>query len=84
MVRPCDCQSLCWNLLPAGKDELAGAAGGAVTNDNGTSSHTPSMSRVSTPVPAPAPALVELVAKYTNADLQKATKLALEMFVQGQ
>ena len=42
------------------------------------------MSRVSTLAPAPSPALTKLVAKYTDADLQKATKLALELSVQGQ
>ena len=72
------------NPLPAGKDELAGAALGAPTNDNGTSSHTSAVSRVPTPAPAPPLAPAELVAKYTDADLQRATKLALKLFVQGQ
>ena len=73
-----------WNPPPAGEDELAGAAPRAPTNDNGTPSHTPAVLRAPTPAPAPPPAPTELVAKYTDADLQRATKLALESFVQGQ
>ena len=72
------------NPPPAGEDELAGAVPGAPTDDSGTPSHTPAMSRVPTPAPAPPPASAKLVAKYTDANLQKATKLALELFVQGQ
>ena len=41
------------------------------------------MSRVSTPAPAPPFAPAEPMTKYTNADLQQATKLALELFIQG-
>ena len=72
------------NPLPAGEDELAGAIPRAPTDDSGTPSHTLAMSRAPTPASAPPPAPAKLVAKYTNADLQRATKLALESFVQGQ
>ena len=74
----------CWNPLPAGKDKLAGAAPGAPTNENGTLSHTPAVLPIPAPAPAPPLALTKLVAKYTDANLQLATKLALELFVQGQ
>ena len=84
MVGPCTCRSLCRNLSHAGKDEFAEAAPRASTNDSGTSSYTPAVSSVPTSVPAPLFAPTKLVVKYTNADLQKGTKLALKLFVQGQ
>ena len=84
MTGPPTRQSPCRNLLSAGEDKIAGAALGAPTNDSGTPSHTPAVSRVPTPAPAPPLALAKLVAKYTDADLQRATKLAPESFVQGQ
>ena len=81
MAKPYVWQSFCQNLLPAGEDELAVAATGALTNDNGTFSYTPTLSRVLTPAPALLFAPTKLMAKYTNADLQKATKVALKLFV---
>ena len=81
MARSCACQSSCQNLLPAGKYELTGAALGAPTKDSGTSSHTPAVLRVPTPAPAPSLTPAKLVAKYTNTDLQRATKSALKLFV---
>ena len=72
------------NPSPTGEDELTGAAPRALTNDSGTPSHTPAVSRVLIPAPAPSSAPAKLVDKYTNANLQRATKLALELFVQGQ
>ena len=81
MARPCACRSFRRNSPPAGKYELVEAAPGAPTNDSGTLSHTPTISRVPTPAPALPLAPAELVAKYTNADLQKAIKLALKLFV---
>ena len=84
MAGPRACQSSCRKLLPAGEEELAGASLGALTNDNGTLSQTPAVSHVPTPAPAPLLAPIKLVAKYTNADLQRAIKLALKLFVQGQ
>ena len=84
MAGPRTWQSSRWNLLPADEDKFAGATQKAPINDNSTPSHTPVVSRVPTPALALPLALAELVAKYTNADLQRATKLALKLFVQGQ
>ena len=84
MAGPRTCRSPCRNPPPVSQDELAGAAPGALTNDSGTFSYTLAVSRVPTPAPAPPPAPAKLVAKYTNADLQRATKLALKLFIQGQ
>ena len=81
MVRSCVCQSPCQNSLPAGKDELTGAAPRAPTNDNGTPSHITIVSCVTTPASASTLAPLKLMAKYAAADLQKATKLALKLFV---
>ena len=83
MARPCACQSRRLNPPPDNKDKLAGAASEAPTNDSGTPFHTPVMSYVPTLAPALLFALAKLVAKYTNADLQRATKLALKLFIQG-
>ena len=77
-------QSFLWNSPPVSEDELTGATSGATTNNSGTPSYTPAMSRVPTPAPALLLATAKLVAKYTNADLEQATKLALKSFVQGQ
>ena len=74
--------SPCWNSPLADKDKLARAAPKAVsTNDNGTPTPTPVVSRAPTPTPVPPPALAERVAKYTDLDLQRVTKLALKSFV---
>ena len=76
---------LCTRCNPpfSGKDELAGAP------IEGNS--TPAVSRALTPAPAQAPALTPTPAsapgppgRYTDEDLQRATKLALESFVKGQ
>ena len=84
MAGPHACRSPCRNPLSASKDELAGAPPGVCINDSGTLSHTPAMSRIPTPASAFLFASAELVAKYTNANLQRNTKLDLELFVQGQ
>ena len=84
MVRPRAWGSLCWNPPPINKDELAGTDSKALINDSGTPSYTLAVSHVSTPASAPPLASAKLVAKYTNADLQQATKLALKLFFQGQ
>ena len=66
------------NPPPAGED---GLAGGAPSEGSGTPTPTPAASRVPTPAPASAPGPP---GKYTDEDLQRATKLALESFVRGQ
>ena len=75
MAGPCTCRN----------------AGGAPTNDGGTPVPTPAVSRASTPAPAqgsaPTPASASAPSpprRYTDEDLQRATKLALESFVKGQ
>ena len=70
---------------PAGEDELAGEA---PTDGSGIPVPTPAVSRVPTLAPAGAPAPAQIPApgppvRYTNEDLQRATKLALESFVRG-
>ena len=70
------------NLLPAGKNELAG---GALFEASDTliptpsASHAPSLTPAQDPTPAPGPP-----GMYTNVDLQRATRLALKLFVKGQ
>ena len=66
-------------------------AGGAPTNGSSTSEPTPTVSRAPTPALAQAPAPTTAPAsapgppgRYTDKDLQRATKLALESFVKGQ
>ena len=66
---------------PAGEDELAGDVPGAPTEGSGTHTPTPAASRAPTPAPAPAPGPP---GRYTDEDLQRATKLALDSFVRGQ
>ena len=82
----------CCNSLFKGKDELAGEA-----PTNGSHTSTPAVSWAQTPalteVPMPAQTLAPAQTpapapgppgRYTDKDLQRATKLALESFVQGQ
>ena len=66
-------------------------ASGAPTNGSGTSKPTPAISRAPTPAPAQASAPIPTPAsalgppgRYTDKNLQRATKLALELFVKGQ
>ena len=81
MAGPHAQQSPCWNSPPTGEDELARDAPGAPTNDSGTPSHTLAVWRIPTPALAPLSAPAELVAKYTNVNLQRASKLALELCI---
>ena len=64
-----------------GKDNFAGAA-----PSKGNDTHTPTSAMLPAynPTPVLAPNLVKQVFKYTNNDLQRATKLALKSFRQGQ
>ena len=84
MAGPRTYRSPCRNLLLASKDELAKAAPRALTNDSGIPSYTFTVSHIPTPAPAPFFAPTELMTKYTNANLQKTTKLAPELFIQDQ
>ena len=84
IARPYARRSPCRNPLPNGKNKMAGATLRASTNNSDTFCHTSAVSRISTPALAPPLASAKLVAKYTNADLQRAIKLALKLFVQGQ
>ena len=81
MAGPRAWRSLCRNSPPAGEDELAGDTPRASTNDNGTFSQILAVSHVAALAPALPLASAKLMAKYTNADLQRATKLASELFV---
>ena len=56
-------------------------AGGAPTDGSGTSEPTRAVFCDPTSAPASAPGLP---GRYTDKDLQGATKLALELFVKGQ
>ena len=70
------------NPPPAGKDELARRT---LFEGSGIPTPTPAASRAPTPAhtqdPIPVPGLPDM---YTNIDLQRATSLALELFVKGQ
>ena len=70
----------------AGGDELAR---GAPTKSSGTPTPTPVISRPPTPALAISPTQVPALAPgppsmYTDVDLQRATRLALELFVKSQ
>ena len=69
------------NPPPGGEDELAGGLPGAPTKGSNTSTPSPPVSRAQTPADAPAPTPAPSSGTYTDVDLQKATKLALESFV---
>ena len=68
------------NPPPADKDELAG---GVSSEGGGIPTLTSTTSKALTPALVPASTLGP-PGKYTDEDLQRATKLALELFVQGQ
>ena len=84
MAGPRTCRSPRCNPPPGGKDELARGPPGAPTEGSNTPIPFPPVSRAQTPADAPAPTLVLLRGTYTDKDLQRTTKLALESFVQGQ
>ena len=58
-------------------------AGRVSTNSSNTSVLTTAISWTQTPAPTQASALGSLK-RYTDEDLQRATKLALKLFVKGQ
>lgn len=72
----------CWNFPPASKDKIAR---GAFTKGNGTFAPTitPVVSKNKTPmlIPILPSAWAFFGSTYTNINLQKAIKLALELFV---
>ena len=68
------------NSPPTGEDELAAGAPRAPTDGSGTPSPTPAAFRASTPAPALTPGPLGM---YTDVDLQKASRLALDLFVKG-
>ena len=84
MAGPCACQSHCQNLPLNGKDKLAEANQKlASSNDSRTLIHNFAMLRFLTLAFASALATAKLVTNYINPKLQKATKLALKLFVLG-
>ena len=82
MAGPRACRSPCRNCPLTGEDKLARVAPrAAFTHDSDIPFYIPAVSCVPTPAPAPSVALAKLMAKYTNADLQRAIQLALELFL---
>ena len=69
---------------PGGEDKPVGGLPGAPTEDSNTPTPSPLVSRAQTSANAPAPTLAPPRGIYTDEDLQRATKLALESFVLGQ
>ena len=82
MLRFYTCYKFCGNFLSTSKDKLTWAIlKTAFTNDNSTFSHTFAISRLATPALALPLIFTKLVAKHTDINLQKAIKLALELFI---
>ena len=79
MARFYACGSPHQNLLLGGKDKLTDSA-----PTEGDNTIIPTVSRVHTPSLVLAPNPAEQVLKYTNDDLQRVTKLALQLFRLGQ
>ena len=77
MAGPRNCRSLQSNSLPTSKDELAEGALEASTKSSDTVTLTPAISL------APVPAL-GMPGLYMDVNLQRATKLALKLFMKGQ
>lgn len=79
MIKPRSCRNSQNNPSLNGNNKLARSATGALIEDSGTPIFIPATSWAYSPTLA-------LVAPdlYTNTDLQRATKLALESFVKGQ
>ena len=77
-------RSLWRNPPPGGEDELVRSPPGAPTKGSNTPTPSPPVSWAQTPADAPAPTPAPPRGTYTDADLQKVTKLALDSFIQGQ
>ena len=84
MIGPRTRCSPCRNPPPGGEDELTGGPLGAPIEGSNTPTPFPPVSWAQTPADTPAPTSAPPRGTYTNKDLQRATKLALESFVQGQ
>ena len=84
MAGPRICRSPRRNSPSSRKDELARGSPGALTKDSNIPTPFPAISQAQTPTFTPAPAPAPLNSTYTNVDLQKAVKLALELFIQSQ
>ena len=84
MVGPCTRCSSCRNSPLGGEEELVGGPPGAPTEGSNTLTLSPTIFRAQTPADALAPTPASLRGTYTNVDLQRASKLALESFIQGQ
>ena len=69
------------NPPPGNDDELAGGPPRAPTKGNNTPTLSPPVSWAETPADTSAPTSAPPRGTYTNVDLQRATKLALESFV---
>ena len=77
----------CRNPVPAGKDELTEKV---LIKGSGTSTFIPAVLYTPIPILPQVPALVQALAltpglpsRYTDEDLQRATKLALKLFIKG-
>ena len=84
MAGPRTRHSLCRNPPPGNEDELVGGPPGALTKGSNTSTPSPPVSWTQTPVDTPTTIPASSRGMYTDANLQRATKLALELFIQGQ
>ena len=78
MAGPYTCCGYWSNLLPTGKDELAKDAPRAPTKSSDIRTRIFAVSRASTPALTPGSS-----DRYTDEDLQRATKLALESFAKS-
>ena len=73
--------SPCRNPSSGGEDELARGLPEALTKSSNTPTPSPHISRAQTLADAPAPTSAPPRGMYTDVDLQKATKLAPELFI---
>ena len=74
-------RSLCRNFPLSGEDELVRAPPRAPTKGNNTPTSSSAVSRAQTPAPTSAPTPAPFRGIYTDMDLQRATKLARELFI---
>ena len=84
MAEPRTCRSPRRNSPLGSENELARGPPGAPTKGSNTPTPSPPVSRAQTPADAPAPTPAPSRDTYTDVDLQRATKLALGSFIQGQ